>query len=1071
MSMKFNPCARGSLLALFLLIFSISLNAQKTVVGKIVNQSNNNPVNAATIQVKGTNVATSSNSNGEFSIEVPQGKTTLIITNVGYENVEVSIAGKPTISVSMKESSLQLNEVLVTGYSSQRKKDITGAVSVVKVGDMIATPAGSAESQLQGRASGVTVTTSGQPGDGGTVRIRGFASLGGNDKPLYIIDGVPTGDLNDINSNDIESIQVLKDAGAASIYGSRASNGVLIITTKKGKQGAAKVTYDAYYGTVTRGKGLDILNPQGNADLAWLALKNSNQVDSFGNPNHAQYGKGTAPQLPDYIFAGGATGVFEGDPVANPALYNLDRDNVNGSYLIMRANKTGTNWYNEVFKPAHIQNHNLSVSGATEKSRFYIGANYFDQEGNILNTFYKRFTFRANSEFTIKNRIRIGENMQMSYSNNIKIGNQSENTVLGTFRIQPIVPVYDIAGNFAGQRGAGLGSAGNPVAEMMRAKDNRANDYKIIGNVYAEVDFLKSFTFRTSFGGQQNFSSYYWYTYKTYENAENNSTNDYNEGSSLFRSWTWTNQVSYKHTFNEVHNVSAFAGVEAVDEWGRGIFAKRLGYFVDDPNFRALNTGSGVQTNSGAPYSRRSLYSQFGKVDYAFKDKYYAGALIRRDGSSVFGESHRYGVFPAFTAGWRISRESFMNTVTWINDLKIRGGWGQMGSQLNVNPLNAFATFGGGLGDAYYDINGTSNSVVQGFRQFSVANKDAKWETNETSNIGFDATLFNNSLEITFDWYRKATKDLLYDVPLIVSTQGTATPPFVNIGSMKNTGVDIGITKRGNITRDFKYDAALTFTTYKNQITSIAPGYDYFESGGYRQGNFSRNQVGHSMSSFYGYKVIGFFQDAADVTKSPEQTDAAIGRYKYQDVDGDNKITDKDRTWIGNPNPKFTYGLNVNLVYRNFDLGMFFYGVQGREIVNYMGWWLDYYASFQSAKSVDALYNAWTPNNRNARLPIVENSSNFSNQAVFNSSLVENGSYLRLKNIALGYTLPKAKTGKIGIDKLRIYVQAANLLTVTKYRGLDPELATNGNGDRAFGIDFGNYPNRRQFLVGLNVNF
>ena len=1062
--------ARGILLALtFSLLCCFSLTAQKTVVGKIISRTNNGPLNAVTVQVKGTNIATVTNANGDFSIQVPKNSSILVISSVGYEPMNVSILDKTSLNIGLRESSAQLSEVLVTGYSSQKKKDITGAVSVVKVSDLIAVPAGNIESQLQGRAAGVTVTSSGQPGEGASVRIRGFASFGGNN-PLYVIDGVPTSGLGDISSNDIESIQVLKDAAAASIYGSRASNGVLIITTKKGRAGNVRVTYDSYYGNQTRGKGFNLLDPQGNADITWLALKNSGQVEANGNPKHPQYGSGATPVLPDYILAGSNSGVSASDPSADPSKYFLNLDDPNSSYLIHKANKSGTNWYNEVFSPAHIQNHSLGVSGGGDKSKFYLGLNFFDQKGTVLTTFYKRYTFRANSEFTIKDRIRIGENVQMSFSNNIRIGNQSEgNEISLSYRIQPIVPVYDIAGNFAGQKGAGLGNALNPVAYRVRAKDNRNNDYKVIGNVYGEVDLLKSLTLRTSFGGEQAFNNYYYYGFKTYENSENNSTNEYNEGSSTFRRWTWTNQVSYKHLFNGVHNVSALAGVEAVDEWGRYVSAKRLGYFVDDPNFRALNTGSGVQTNSGSPYARRSLFSMFAKADYAYKDKYLVGAVIRRDGSSVFGPDNRYGVFPAASVGWRVSKEDFMNDVKWVSDLKIRGSWGTMGSQVNVDPNNAFSTFGGGLGDSYYDLTGTSSSVLQGFRQLRIGNPGGKWETNQTTNVGFDATLFNGSFEVSFDWYNKKTKDLLFTAPLVSTTQGTASAPSVNIASMQNTGIDIGLTKRGVVLNNkLKYDASLTFTAYKNKITALAEGVDYFQDGYYRQGAFSRNAIGHPVSGFYGYKVIGFFADAADVSKSPVQPDALAGRYKYQDINKDGKINDDDRTFIGNPNPDFSYGFNLNLSYKNFDLGAFFYGVQGKDVVNYTSWWTDYYSSFQGAKSKAALYDAWTPTNQNARLPIVENSSNFSNQAVFNSSLIENGSYLRLKTLILGYTVSKKALNKVGIDKLRFYAQAANLFTFTKYRGLDPEFI---GGDTAFGIDYGNYPNQKQFLFGVNVAF
>lgn len=1065
MPKKINLLARSSLLVLFLTFFSLSVFAQKTVSGRITTKTNL-PIQGASVQVKGATTVTVSNADGMYSIKVPDNKSTLVVSVIGYEIVELPVGGKSEVSVSLAEATNQLSEVLVTGYSAQRKKDITGAVAVVKVSDAIAVPSASVEQQLQGRASGVTVTGSGQPGDGASVRIRGFGSLSGNG-PLYIVDGIPFDNLGDLNSNDIETIQVLKDAASASQYGARAGNGVLVITTKKGRAGQMKVTYDAYYGTQTQGKGFDLLSPQGNADITWLALKNSGQLTG-GNPSHPQYGNGSSPVLPDYILAGSLSGVKAGNPAADPSKYFLNLADPNSSYLIVPANKTGTNWYDEVFNPAPIMKHSVGLSGGTDKSKFYLGLDYFDQQGTVMTTFYKRYTVRANSEFNIKDKVRIGENFQLAYNNNIKIGNQSEgNEISLSYRIQPIVPVYDIAGNFGGQKGAGLGNALNPVAYRQRAVDNRSNDYKIIGNVYIEADIAKHFTARSSFGGEQYLNTYYWYGFKTYENSENNSTNEYNEGSSQFRSWTWTNTVSYKNTFSDKHTVAALAGVEAIDSWGRYLQAKRLGYFVDDPNFRSLNTGAGVQTNGGGPYARRKLFSAFAKASYAFNDKYLFDATVRRDGSSVFGANNRYAIFPAFSAGWRVSSEDFMKSSNWVSDLKIRASWGQMGNQ-NINPDNAFSTFGGGLGSSYYDLGGTSNSAQQGFQQQRIGNPNGKWETNTTTNLGFDGTFFKGKLEVIFDIYSKKTTDLLFVAPLISTTQGTANAPAINIASMENKGVDLGVTYKGATRGKLTYNVTGTFTTYTNKITALTDGVDYFQDGFYRQGAFTRNAVGNPVSAFYGYKVIGFFNDAADVTKSPTQNDAAPGRYKYADLDGNGKIDDNDRSFIGNPNPSFTYGLNVNLQYSGFDLSAFFYGVAGKDVVNYTGWWTDYYASFQGAKSVSALNDAWTPTNKTARLPIVENSANFSNMNVFNSSLIENGSYFRLKTLQVGYTFNKKSLGKTGIEKLRLYFQAVNLFTVTKYRGLDPEFI---GGDTAFGIDYGNYPNQKQFLFGINLAF
>lgn len=1054
-----------------LLFFATFAFAQRSVSGKVTSGADKQPIFGATVSVKGTTVATQTNAEGNFTLTVPADRNTLVISFVGFESIEVPVTSG-TINVSMQERTTTLTDVVVTGYSSQAKKDITGSVAVVKTEDLKAVPASNAESQLQGRASGVTVTTSNQPGDGAQVRIRGFGSFTDNN-PLFIIDGVPTGGLGGLNPNDIESMQVLKDAAAASIYGSRASSGVVIVTTKKGKAGSAKVSYNMYYGTQDPGKGwTNLLNTQEMADLTWLAFRNAGQVDPVtGNPTSPQYGSGANPVIPDYILPAGK---FEGDPDVDPSKYFLTP---NDNYLIVRANKQGTNWYKEITQNAPIMNHNISMSGGADKSRYMFSFDYFDQKGIIIENYYKRYTARLNTEFNVKKNIRIGENLQVLVSQDNRAGNNGEGTEIGmAYRNQPIIPVYDIAGNFAGTKGPQTGNASNPVATRLRAKDNQGNNIGIFGNMYAEVDFLRHLTARTSFGGNIYQYDYNTYDFKTYERSENNTGNSYFEEFGRGRSWTWTNQLTYRNTFAEKHDVTLLAGTEAVEDWGRVINAGRSDYFVDNPDFRALNTGGSGLRNSGTPFTPRSLFSVFGKVDYVFNNKFLASATVRRDGSSAFGPNFRYGTFPAFSVGWRVSEEQFMKNVKWISDLKIRGSYGELGNQRPVSPANAFSQFSGGLGSSYYDINGTSTGVVQGFEQSFVGNPNGKWETNVTTNIGIDATLFNGKTEVVLEWYRKETNDLLFSLPQ-VSTGGaavSANPAAFNVGGMRNSGIDLLINQRANLggRNGVKLDATFTFTTYNNEITRIAEGVPFFEYDNGERGRvggvFIRNQVGNPVASFYGYQVVGLFQSAEDVTKSPTQDGAGPGRFKYQDTNGDGAITPDDRVFFGDPNPDFTAGLNLNFSYKNFDLSTFFYTVQGKDVINYVRWWTDFYPSFQGGKSKAALYESWLPNRTNTNVPIAENVSNFSNNNAPNSYFMEDGSYIRMKNLTLGYTLPEALTNRVKIDRLRLYVQATNLFTITNYSGLDPEI---GGDDRGFGFDAGVYPTVKQYLVGLNLNF
>ncbi|MGZ5246538.1 MAG: SusC/RagA family TonB-linked outer membrane protein [Flavitalea sp.] len=1054
-----------------LLFFATFAFAQRSVSGKVTSDVDKQPIFGATVSVKGTNVATQTNSEGNFTLTVPSDRNTLVISFVGFESIEATVTGG-TMNISMKERTTTLTDVVVTGYSSQAKKDITGSVAVVKTEDLKSVPASNAESQLQGRASGVTVTTSNQPGDGAQVRIRGFGSFTDNN-PLFIIDGVPTGGLGGLNPNDIESMQVLKDAAAASIYGSRASSGVVIVTTKKGKAGSAKVSYNMYYGTQDPGKGwTNLLNTQEMADLTWLSFRNAGQVNqTTGNPTHPQYGGGANPVIPDYILPGGK---FEGDPDVNPSRYFLTPDD---NYLIVKANKLGTNWYKEITQNAPIMNHNISMSGGADKSRYMFSFDYFDQKGIIIENYFKRYTARLNTEFNVKKNIRIGENLQVLVSQDNRAGNNGEGTEIGmAYRNQPIIPVYDIAGNFAGTKGPSIGNAANPVATRLRAKDNQGNNIGIFGNMYAEVDFLRHFTARTSFGGNIYQYDYSTYDFKTYERSENNTGNSYFEEFGRGRSWTWTNQITYRNTFAEKHDVTVLAGTEAVEDWGRVINAGRSNYFVDNPDFRALNTGGSGLRNSGTPFTPRSLYSVFGKIDYVFNNKFLASATVRRDGSSAFGPNFRYGTFPAFSVGWRVSEEQFMKNVKWISDLKIRGSYGELGNQRPVSPANAFSQFSGGLGSSYYDINGTSTSIIQGFEQSFVGNPNGKWETNVTTNIGIDATLFNGKTEIVLEWYRKETNDLLFSLAQVSSGGAavSANPAAFNVGGMRNSGIDLLINQRANLggRNGVKLDATFTFTTYNNEITKIAEGIPFFEYDNGERGRvggvFIRNQVGNPVASFYGYQVIGLFQSAEDVTKSPTQDGAGPGRFKYQDANGDGAITPDDRVFFGDPNPDFTAGLNLNFSYKSFDLSTFFYTVQGKDVINYVKWWTDFFPSFQGGKSKAALYESWLPNRTNTNVPIAENISNFSNNNAPNSYFMEDGSYIRMKNLTLGYTLPEGLTNRVKIDRLRIYVQATNLFTITNYSGLDPEI---GGDDRGFGFDAGVYPTVKQYLVGLNLNF
>lgn len=1020
----------------------ILLAQEKTVTGKVT-ATGEGALPGVNVTVQGTTIGAMTGIDGTYSLRVPGPTSVLVFSSVGYVTQAIPVGSQTVIDVVIVSDVQALSEVVVTGYSMQRKRDLTGSVGVVETAELTAIPTGNITSQLQGRASGVTVTGNGMPGSTAKVRIRGFSSFE-NNNPLYIVDGVPTQDISYLNPNDVATMVVLKDAGAASVYGSRASNGVIVVNTKRGSSGV-KVTYDMYYGMQDPGEGptKDLLNTQEYADLQWLVYKNDGISET-----HPIYGPSSAasPTLPGWA--------------------------------------AETDWYDAITRTAPIMNHDLTLSGGTENSRYFAGVGYFDQNGILLNNGQKRATGRFNSEFTMLNkRVKLGENLTIAYRKRLGGGvtNLGEGSPfqMGPYRAQSIVPVYWTGEPYQGLShlfvdgeygGTGiiarLGNNSNPVANLTRDKDDYGTNLNLMGNMYVDIEIFKGLSFRSSIGG--GYSNYYnvdWYG-ATYENSENNLTNTFSESSGIGSNWVWTNQLTYDKTFGD-HKITAIAGYESVkDGMGRDMNASRGGYFSTDVSYRTLSNGASINSATSNYYTPVALVSYFGKADYNFRSKYFASATIRRDGSSKFGEANRYGVFPSFSAAWRIGDEAFLEGASWLSDLKIRGSWGTMGNQLSLTAQNQFYLYGGSQNESFYDINGAFTSSVQGFRPTRVGNPDAKWETNVTMDIGFESTLFNDKVTLVFDWYNKSTEDLLFQLEL-PGTAGTATAPYVNVASMKNTGVDLELGFRNNW-GDFGFNGNLAMTTYTNEITKIAEGVTFFDQGGSttRIQAANRNMVGHPMSAFFGYHILGLYQTAAEVTESPTQDGAGPGRFKFQDSDGNDKINPDDRVFIGDPNPKVTFGLNLNFTYKNFDLTGYLYASQGNDIFAWNRYFVDFWPAFQGQKSKALLYDSWTPERPDAKTPIASNTSNFSTMTQVHDYYIEDGSYVRLKNLQLGYTLPESVMSKINVKSLRVYVQAINLFTITNYSGMDPEL---GGDDRAFGADTGNYPTVKQFVFGLNL--
>jgi TonB-linked SusC/RagA family outer membrane protein len=1000
---------------------------------------------------------------------VPETNGTLVFSFIGYTTTEKTFSGPGRINVTLADDAKALEEVVVTGYTTEKKRDIIGSVSVVKPTELLQTPAANLQAQLQGRASGVTVSGNGQPGAGAKVRIRGFASFGNND-PLYVIDGVPTDNPSALNPQDIESMQVLKDATSASIYGSRAANGVIIVTTKRGKAGTSSITVDSYAGVQVIPDHVmpQMLNSQQYGDYLFTSRRNG------GVPTTSPiFGNGANPVAPGFLVIGGGFkgGVPAGDPRANPSLYNLSRD-ASKFYQIIQASP-GTNWFEEITRPAVIQSHQISASGGTEKGTYALGMNYFNQEGTIVQTGYDRATVRANTMFNPVKRVRIGENLQLTYETRLGGSEAGEGGAWAqAYRMVPYLPVYDIQGNFAGNGVSESGNGSSPIANLTRGKDNKNYGYKIFGNVFAEADLLEGLTARTSFGTDYSNNYNDFYNPITYERSENISQNTYSESFGYFNTWTWTNTLNYTKTIAEAHNLKILAGTEAVKGAGRGITGSNQNYDLGElVDFRTINTGTGIKNAGTFNTGRSTLYSLFSRVDYSFRDKYLFNATVRRDASSKFGPLARIATFPAFGAAWRISDEAFMQGMSFITELKLRGGWGQMGSQRNVDASNQFSTYGAGIGSSWYPIDGQNTSSTVGYRQSRQGNLTTKWETTQTTNLGIDASLLDGRFTVTLEGYDILTKDLL-----VQQAPNRLAPvvdqPAINIGTMRNRGFDLNLGTTGDFAGDFRYDASLNFTHYTNEVTKLAEEGQVLYFGASRLGNVIAVEAGRPMSSFFGYKLDGIFQNQAEVDAGPAMQYKTVGSWRIKDINGDKKIDDQDRTHIGNPIPKFQMGTNLSLAYKNFDVSTFLFWNYGNDLYNFTKWWTDL-RGFVGGVSTRALTDSWTPQNPGATLPILSSKDTYSS-SISTDYFIEKGSYLRMRTLQLGYKVPAAVSSKVRLNNVRFYVQGQNLFTITKYTGADPDISIVGdnnttNNDRFMGVDQANYPNARQIIFGINL--
>ena len=1071
------------------IISSLAVTAQTRQTGKVIGGDDRLPVVGASVKIDGTNTGTLTDVNGNFTLSITAGNV-LVVSYIGYQTQRYTVRTGGSFTITLQPANSTLNEVVVTGYTSQRKKDIAGAVAVVDVGDAKKLPAASSDQILQGQAAGVTVVTQGSPGTASTVFIRGISNFG-NSQPLYVVDGVQTNSMQDVNPNDIESIQVLKDAGAAAIYGVAGGNGVIIVTTKRGKTGKSILSYDAYYGSqVPKGGNVfGLLSPSGQSQLTWAVDPGTAKVLYPDGP-------GTVPA---YGFQGpGSAGVVTQSQAAgfNLGQYKFDQANPGNDFLIQKFNQSGTDWFHAIFKAAPEQYHTLSASGANDKNTYYMSVGYLNQQGTELDTYAKRYETRINTTFKINDHVRMGENAFLNYKTapfnpNGGFLNQNEGDPISyAYRILEAIPVYDISGKqfggtYDGPGGEPLGNAGNPVRILNEYKNNVFKQFNVQGNLFLEADIFKHITARTSIGGDlyNNYQTGFFNNpYNDYENHFQ--ANSVYENATYSTSYNWTNTLRYQQVIGK-NNISFLAGYEQKQFVGRYVGGAGTNLFSTDPNYADLSNATKAITNFSGQDQPTSTISYFGRLDYIYADKYILGATIRRDGFSAFYPGRQYGNFPSVSLGWRISQEDFLKGVSWINDLKLRASYGSAGNNSNVNGANAYSAYNSAFGNGYYAIGG-GNATTQGFYNSFNGNQKTTWETDKTLNFGLDMSFFNH-FDFTAEYYQKKISGLLFPLPY-AATVGGAAAPSVNIGNVQNNGVDLALTYHGAAGSDFRYNIGANVTAYRNKIITLpTPG--YFDDAGSRANPIVRQEVGHPLGEFYGYKVTGLY-GAGDFTKNAAgayvpnagvvaYAGAQPGSFKYADVNGDGVVNDSDRTFIGNPNPDFTYGVNLSATYKAFDISVVLYGSQGNKDFHYTEYFSDFYASFNGEKSQKALYNSYgSPYLRGTPTLPSETDTNTLGTSQISSYYVENGSFLKCRVAQIGYNFAPAILRNLGIAKLHVYVQGTNLFTITKYTGLDPELPPSAQfsgsttTQNTFGVDFGNYPNnQRQYIFGVNASF
>ncbi|MCG9793726.1 SusC/RagA family TonB-linked outer membrane protein [Flavobacterium algicola] len=985
---------------------------QQTKISGTVKDTDGMPIPGVNVLIKGTVSGTTTDMDGNYILATSSSSKTLVFSYLGLKTQEININGKNVINTILTSDQSVLEEVVVVGYGVVRKSDLTGSVSSADTKELNKTQNTSIAQAIQGRLAGVTVTkSSGDPGATPTVRIRGIGTVNGAD-PLYVVDGVPINDISSINMADAKSVEVLKDASATAIYGSRGANGVIMITTKSGKKGAPNISYSTYASVENRIDNLKVLNSN-----QWAMLYNEANVND---------GKPANPDL------------------ANPSLL------------------PNYNWKDAVYKTGTLESHQLAVTGGSEKLTYYVSFGSVSQQGIVDQSSYKRTNFRVNNTYQIKPKLKVGHNIQYASSNTVAVPQNGFNSNLKSafvgYMIDPVTPLYNADGSL------GLSKyslqAVSPLG-LVKYGQTPSEKESFLGNVFIEAEIINGLTFKSNYGLQINNNNVD--NFKPAYNVSprfNAPVSVYNIQRNQDRVIIVSNTLNYNKKFGDKHNLNALLGQEQQILRSNSVSGQQsnIPSSVENPTIGAGSSSTSI-INGGI--SKSELVSFFGRLNYNYDERYLLTGTYRVDGSSRFGANNKWAKFPSLAAAWNIHNEKFFKSNV-VDQLKFRVGWGKTGNQ-NIPITAVFNTLNVGTNYLY------GNDVTAlGVAPLTPGNQNLKWESTVSTNFGLDLAFLHNSITFSADYFVKNTTDMLMPSP-ILQTSGYTNYPYTNAGNIENKGLELTANYKKSL-NEFYFSLGGNISFIKNKVISLNGDGSIIQTGDSDPFyNISRTEAGHPLASFYGYEMVGIFQNLDEVNSNASLPSTKPGDVKYKDLNGDGKIDDNDKKFIGSPFPKFTYGINIDLSYKQFDLTAFLQGSQGNKIYNTTDYWLQ---TDISTNSSTVILDRWTGEGTSNTIPRASFSST-NNNSQLSSRFVKDGSYLRLKNVQIGYSFPESFLSKSFLSKLRLYVAAQNLLTITKYDGLDPEAGVDPsqNSPLDIGIDRGRYPSIRSYTLGLDINF